>query len=93
MAVWPRTLSIYDAVSAHMVSHRLQQPSWHPHILHLYTLIAAINAEIVFELGYRTKNEEKRQQFTVHQDLNSAIHTNQRGTSEMCALTRSLVSR
>jgi len=81
------------ALSVHMVSHRLYQPTWHPYISHLYTLNGATNEEIIFELGYLTKNEKKRQEFTVHQYLNSAIHTNQRDASEMCALARSLVSR
>jgi len=88
-----RTWPIYDAVSVHMVSHRLYQPTWHLYISHLYNLNAAPNAEIIFELGYLTKNEKKRQEFNVRQDLNSAIHTNQRDASEMCALARSLVSR
>jgi len=32
--------------------------TWNPYILHLYTLNAATNAEIIFELGYLTKNEK-----------------------------------
>jgi len=54
-----RTWPIYDAVSVHMVSHRLYQPTWHPYISHLYTLNGATNDEIIFELGYLTKNEKK----------------------------------
>ena len=53
-----RTWPIYDAVSVHMVSHRLYQPTWHPYIPHLYTLHAATNAEIIFKLGYLTKKDK-----------------------------------
>jgi len=46
-----------------------------------------------FWAGLPHKKWKKRQEFNVRQDLNSVIHTNQRGASEMCALARSLVSR